>query len=692
KAYLRDKYSQQEMAAERRGMQTGRALTHSGESNLIPRYSADGKELYWLEYTGYSLPKVRAMPVGGDVTTAHDVVQIDAMGEYDLLPDGSLVYEQGRQYRAVYGYEDIFRWDARTRQTVRLTTGRRARDPVVSPDGRRVAYSQNEHAESSLAVMDLAPDAPATTVWRGKRYDQAYQPAWSPDGTRIAFSAWRRPGYRDILIVDVATGKIDEITNDRAIDIQPQWAADGSTLYFASDRTGISNIYAFDLHDRTTWQLTNVLGGAFSPAASPDGKRIAFIASVPKGGYDLYELPVDRSRWLPARDFVDDRPDPVVIADDEAVVTQARPYRAMESLAPQVWTLQVDTTSQSANIATNGSDAVGLHGYSMALGLDYATGDANIGASYGYFGLLPAIRGAVSRTLLERGGWRVDGVPKRFKEEDWSATISVGVPFESRPSSSWTAAFDYDVDWFRLVKAPDMVLDPNAHTPMHPPTDYVQAGIGSRVAFSTIRGTTFGLGSQSGFDGSVAIRFDHPAIGAKYRNVTFSYAADRFQKLWGDTPVLSARLVGAFRVGDLPRAGSYGLGGVPPQDVANSIVNSLRSASSGYLRGYPARTVAGNQFHLLNLEYRQELWNVERGLQTLPVYFRRLHFALLSDTGVAFDTTFDANRDLRTSVGAALRLDAFFGYFVPGTFEIGYSRGLTDEGINETWFLLTGSL
>jgi len=75
-----------------------------------------------------------------------------------------------------------------------------------------------------------------------------------------------------------------------------------------------------------------------------------------------------------------------------------------------------------------------------------------------------------------------------------------------------------------------------------------------------------------------------------------------------------------------------------------------------------------------------------------PVYLRRLHFAILSDTGTAFDTTFDASRDLRTSLGAALRLDAFFGYFVPGTFEIGYARGLTDGGINETWFLLTGSL
>ena len=123
-----------------------------------------------------------------------------------------------------------------------------------------------------------------------------------------------------------------------------------------------------------------------------------------------------------------------------------------------------------------------------------------------------------------------------------------------------------------------------------------------------------------------------------------------------------------------------------------SIVDTTRAGISGYLHGYPNRIIAGNQYHLLNLEYRQELFQIERGLATLPIYLRRVDLALLNDTGVAFDTTFDAARNLRTSVGAALRLDALFGYYAPGTFELGYARGLATGGIHETWFLLTGSL
>jgi hypothetical protein len=691
--YLRDRYSQQEMAAERRGLHAGRALTHSAENNLFPRYTADGKELWWLESDGYSLPRIRAMPVGGDSSAARDIAQIDNLGPFDLAEDNSIVFEQSRTYRRDYAYEDLLRRDATTGELVRLTTGRRARDPAISPDGRRVALSWNEHSESVIAVQALAPDAPAQVVWRGQRYDQAYQPAWSPDGTRIAFSAWRAGGLRDILVVELASGRVDEITRDRAIDMAPAWTRDGRYLLFDSDRTGISNIYAYDTTDRSMWQVTNVLGGAFGAAPSPDGTRLAYQAAVSQGGYDVYEVPLDRRTWLVAREFVDAKPPPVVIRDQEATVSAPRPYRALETLAPQSWTGTFNYGSTTtASLATGGSDAAGLHSYALSLASDSDQKPVNVGAAYSYNGLRPQLRIAGARTIGLRGGFQIDGHNATYTEEDWSGTLSLGIPFESRPGTSWSLSFDYDLDWFRDVGAPAFTLDPNQHPVVRPITDYAQAGLSSRVAYSSVKSTTFGYGAIAGWDGAVSLRLDHPALGARYRNVTVSYGFDAYQRLWGDSPVLAVRLVGAVRAGDLVRPGGFGLGGVPAQDIAMSIVNSTRTSATGYLRGYPVRALAGNQYHLMNLEYRQELWNVEHGIETLPIYLRRLNLAVLGDAATAFDGPFDAASDVRTSLGAALRLDAYFGYYMPGTFEIGWSRGLQRTGIDETWFLLTGSL
>jgi Tol biopolymer transport system component len=693
KGYLRDRYGMQEMAAERRGLVDGRQLTTTAEVNYFPQYTGDGKEIVWLQSDGYSQAMVRAMPVGGDQRAARDVVRLDALGPFDVLPDGSLTYEQSRQFRRDYQFQDLFRWDARTKQSVRLTHGKRARDPAVSPDQREVAYSLNSAEGAALAVADAVPDATPKIVWKGDRYDRAYQPAWSPDGTRLAFSAWRKHGYRDILVLDLASGAVEEITHDRAIDMAPRWSPDGQVIYFDSDRTGISNLYAWDLGERRLWQVTNVLGGAFQAAPSPDGTRLAFQAASANGGYDVYDLPVDRASWLPARAPIDDRPAPTDVRDDSTVVSPTRPYRPAESLAPQTWTAQLSQGSTpSVAIQTSGSDAVGLHFYSLALGLKLDTGELNLGASYGYSGLRFPLRVAMARTLVDRGGLRVDGVNGTVREEDWSGTLSSNIPFESRPHASWTLSFDYDVDWFRKVDDEMPPVDPNMRVPVEPATDYVQSGLGMRLGFSTARGTTFGVGQTRGMDASVGLRLDHPALGATYRNVTVSYNSNAFVKLWGKTPVLAARFAGSLRAGDTLRTGAFSLGGVPPQDIAQAVVNSTRAGVMGYLRGFPTRSVAGNQFHLLNLEYRQELWSIEHGLATLPLYVRRLHMALLSDTGTAFDTQFDFDRNFRQSLGAALRLDLFFGYFVPGTLEIGYSHGVTPGGVGESWMLLTGTL
>ena len=125
-------------------------------------------------------------------------------------------------------------------------------------------------------------------------------PAWSPDGKQIAFSTDRfttnleniKPGRFRLAAMDVATGTVRELGGFAdAKNISPQWASDGRSIYFLSDRQGITNIYRTQVDGGKTTQLTNMLTGAsgvtgLSPAMSFAGGRLVFSA-YENDGYNI---------------------------------------------------------------------------------------------------------------------------------------------------------------------------------------------------------------------------------------------------------------------------------------------------------------------------------------------------------------------------------------------------------------------
>jgi hypothetical protein len=692
--FMRRKYQLKLAAIDRQGRREGRRMTFHGESNVNPIYTADGKWIVWRQADGKSRPRFRKMPSGGHIGQATDYAWADRAGGFDLLSDGTMLLEQNRVYRTNYSWQDLLLLDPRTGQFRTLTYGMRARDPAVSPDERLVAFSLNGQSQSRLAIMPLQAEAEPRVLWAGEGdFDQVTAPSWSPDGREVAFSAWRTGGFRDILIVDVQSGATREITRDRAIDADPVYSPDGQYLYFSSDRSGIYNIYAHELATGRLYQVTNVIGCAVLPDVSPDGKRLVYQGYDVRG-FELYEIELDQRRWLEPQVYVDDRPPPTVIANDEIEVSKPRPYRPLETLAPLSYTatLATDSFGSAINLTTGGGDIAGFHRYSLAGTIGLARGDVSLGASYAYDRFWPGLRIAASRTVASRGGLVVDGANRRYTEAVYGATARLDLPVLRLPESSSTIALDYDVDWFVSDDNDVTGHDPNAEVPRLPETDVVAASVGATWRFADSRAFTWGVGPQEGKSLTASARLSHPGLGSDFHALRLSYRWDSFLRIpWGETPVLAVRLAGGITTTTQRRSGGFVLGGVQDQDIVRALRDNFRAGGTGYLRGYEPRSISGRQFHLLNLEYRQVLAQIERGLLTLPVYLRRLHFAGLMDVGNAFSGPFVPG-DLKAAVGGSLRLDLVFGYFAPGTFDIGYARGLTETGTNEFWFLLTSSL
>ncbi len=151
--------------------------------------------------------------------------------------------------------------------------------PTWSPDGRYIAFSGLIGGLSDLFMYDLEEDQLLRLT------NDVYadlQPAWSPDGSQIAFvtdrfttgiSSLMYGEYRLALIdpSSLAVRPVAAFTEGKHIN--PQWTPDGSSLYFISDRNGISNVYRKDLASSELSQLTNLYTGVsgiagISPAIS----------------------------------------------------------------------------------------------------------------------------------------------------------------------------------------------------------------------------------------------------------------------------------------------------------------------------------------------------------------------------------------------------------------------------------------
>ena len=293
--------------------------------------------------------------------------------------DCSLYFDNSAPSNRLYYFSDLFRQPANTRSPAgternrqRLTVGARASAPDVSPDGRWLTYVTNRAGTSTLRIAHLdaqhelereasARSCPARTPSKPTRR------ASRPTATQVAYSAWTRGGYRDIRVVDVQSGSFYELTHDRAIDQQPVWSPDGKTLYFVSDRTGHRQRVRVRARLPQLRQVTNVLTGAYMPAISNDGRRMVYVGYT-SYGFDLYELPLDPNRFLPAperpgrsRAGVRTRHQPQLAGRELQPAAHAAPARLDDRLRPG------HLRQHAAPSATQGSDAIGRHAFDATL-------------------------------------------------------------------------------------------------------------------------------------------------------------------------------------------------------------------------------------------------------------------------------------------------------------------------------------
>src|SRR5262249_31884704 len=116
-------------------------------------------------------------------------------------------------------------------------------------------------------------------------------PAWSPDGSKIAFTS-ARDGRNQIYVMNVDGSSQTRLTTDAGSDVSPAWSPDGKTIAFASNRDGNYEIYVMNSDGGDQTRLTRNLDVDLDPAWSPDGRQLTFTTNR-DGNYQIYRMDAD---------------------------------------------------------------------------------------------------------------------------------------------------------------------------------------------------------------------------------------------------------------------------------------------------------------------------------------------------------------------------------------------------------------
>lgn len=654
--YLQEKYSPFISKVKSEGIIKGKALSTHGYS--AKSLQAINDQAYYVAFDGRRHHKLMRSQAGQPAKALRD---INFGARLSLHKNKGLLISQPEKCRNARIYYDIYTADFNGKNLTRLTHCGRYRHATWSSEADKMIAVHNKLGNNSLHLLDENAKF-IKTLWQGKNNEQVTHLSYSPNEEHIIASVWRKNLGWNIEKFSLKTNSWSFITQDKFIQSQVHYLEDGKSIIYTSDENGTYNIYKLNLKTNKRKKLTNVIGGAFSPALTNKG---LFYLGYRSQGFDLFHMPsvketsVKKPKKLIAKKIRKENS-----PSNNNLITQD--YSPWKSMTPTWWmpSAIIDDQQTELGFYTFNNDALYRHSYALSLGYDIKNKWANGSLDYFYDGFWPVIHAGVARTSSIYVNSNND--TQRIQAND-SGILELITPFTSLDS----------VFTINTALITDKESDRWLRTGVSPAADTKEdiAAIGMRYSSAARYPRSV---SRNGGRTVKVIYEDTDAIGNSDRKGQVSLGEWREFIHLGKEHTLALRLVEGrgkndskpFRLGGIQDFhADYSSLILAPQPLFNKRDYTLRGYDEGHSQ------LKGKNLRLFSLEYRFPIVRIEHGWMSPPLGFNQLHGTIFYDSGSTWNTSSSPNK-YYNSVGAEFNTDLSLFYNTRVQMTVGVANGL----------------
>jgi Tol biopolymer transport system component len=690
--YLREDFISEAEAIRARGETAGERLTQHGYFTGEPQIAANG-DVYFVRNDLESEAQLLVLKGGQQPAQ----VVTDARGaNFDLHPRAGIVMAEIDAYRDTSLFSDLYHIDPISGKRTRLTEGARYLYATWSPDGQHIVAVHNETGEHALHLLD-AQGQLQEVLWQGNDKTVLGAPDWSPDGSQLVLAVWHRDTLWNLEGFDLETHQWHKLTSGPAIEATPRFSADGKAILYSADYDGVFNLRKLEIDSGRITTLSNVVGGAFAPAAHPRDGSLYYLGAHHQG-YDLYRLPQPLSltqepatnapQITPAtHNTADNAPrnenTSLRIVEKQSEDDAIEDYNALARIAPTSWFPYWFLTEDRNEIgfSTWGRDPLQRHSYSLLLAYDTKNSWPVGSFRYVYDRWNPTLKFSLSRQAVVY--LNDDDTVERFRNED-IATAELVWPFLS-----------YQRQWLlHTGLVSDTESDQEVRSTLGPAPTFNDELVGLAVSFNSARRYARAISPSYGRQLRLTAE-DAEVLNSDYSGQIYSLDWREFIDLPGQH-VLATRLVAGWGT-ESPRpfrlGGSLDTSVSPhPQNAALAPTDAIFGQRRYPLFGYDdgRADLRGRRMALLVAEWRFPIALIERGLMAPPVGIHQFHGSLFYNWGETWNQGSDIPA-LRRGAGAELTTELVLGYWLPVKLRIGVAKGF-DLGGEEQGYVELGAI